>query len=50
MYNKGPDYDGNGAKPIPTQPYGTNWCVTVQPIIVNNAQGQQSFVSSATNF
>ena len=48
MYNKGPDYDGNGAKPIQAQPYGTGIGVTnVQPIIVNNAQGQQSFVPQA---
>ena len=48
MYNKGPDYDGNGAKPIQAQPYGTGLGVTnVQPIIVNNAQGQQSFVPQA---
>ena len=49
MYNKGPDYDGNGAKPIQAQPYGTGIGVTnVQPIILNNnAQGQQSFVPQA---
>ena len=49
MYNKGPDYDGNGAKPIQAQPYGTGIGVTnVQPIVLNNdAQGQQSFVPQA---
>ena len=48
MYNKGPDYDGNGAKPIEAQPYGTGIGVTnVQPIF-NNAQGQQSFIAQPT--